>query len=832
MNDDDLTGGSTSPIHRIDVARDAYIAEVMHVHLPPPMPPPTPRELPPDVSDFTGREKQLATLDNLHAEAADGSSAVVISAVSGTAGVGKTALAVHWGHRRRDRFSDGLLYIDLRGYDPDRPLRPDEALAVLLRSLGVDDLDIPDELAERAKRYRTLLDDRRMLVVLDNARDVEQVRWLLPGTSSCFVMVTSRDTLAGLVARHGARRLDLDLLPPTDAVALLRKLIGERVDAEPGPAAALAELCVRLPLALRIAAELAASRPAVMLRDLVEELADDRRRLHLLDAGGDPRTAVRAVLSWSYEHLTQGAARAFRLISLSPGRDIDVYATAAVSSTNVDTAHRILGSLARAHLINELGPGRFGMHDLLRAYGRVTASVVDAEADRHDALTKLLDHYLHTAAGAMDLVYPQESHRRPRLLTPGSPQSPVSDENNARAWLDAERLNLMTSSAYAADHGWPDHVDMFGATLYRYLDTGGHYFDALTMYRSAVKSAVARQSGLAEGRARSNLGFFHWRLGRYRDASEQLDLALALHRRVGDRLGEAMTLSHMANLRTQEGRRDEAIANNERAIDIYLELGDRLGEANALANLGIVYQWWGRFAEALENYQRALERHRELDNQVSEAITLGNIGILYDAQGQHHEALRYLADSLRKSRDLGDRAGEARALSNMGVVYRRLGQFDESLRHLTASLRMNQDLGNRTGEALSLGGIGLAYLGLGRYTEAVEHIEQALALHREVGNIPELAETLNELGQALHGARRFADALEAHRAAFALAGELDIREQQARALDGIATVLHAAGEVSEARRHWRDALVIYTELGTSEAGTVRQRLAGLDSGDA
>jgi hypothetical protein len=379
---------------------------------------PTPRELPSDVPGFTGRIGEIAELDDLLAEAGGQSSAVVISAVSGTAGVGKTALAVHWAHLVRDRFPDGHLYIDLRGYDLDQPMQPAEALSAFLRSLGIAGQDIPPEPAEMARRYRSLLDGRRMLVVLDNARESDQVRLLLPGTPTCFVVITSRDSLAGVVARHGAHRLDIDLLPLVDAITLLRRLIGERVDAEPEAAAALVGHCARLPLALRIAAEVATFRPQATLAELVAELTDEQRRLHLLNAGGDPRTAVRAVFSWSYGHLSEDMRRSFRLVGLKPGPDIETSGTAALLGADCYEARRLLRLLMRAHLVQEVSRGRFGMHDLLRVYAREMAVRDETEPDRTQALTRVFDHYLYTAATAMDLLYPHEQHRRPAFASP------------------------------------------------------------------------------------------------------------------------------------------------------------------------------------------------------------------------------------------------------------------------------------------------------------------------------------------------------------------------------------------------------------------------------
>jgi DNA-binding SARP family transcriptional activator len=355
--------------------------------------PAVPAQLPADVPAFTGRQQELAELDRLlgtgdqaTGDQATGSAAasttVTIAAISGTAGVGKTALAVRWAHRVRSQFPDGQLYVDLRGYDPGQPVPAADALVGFLDALGVAGRDVPLAVDDRAARYRTEITGRRILVLLDNAATVDQVRPLLPGAASCFVLVTSRDSLPGLVARHGAHRLDLDLLPPADAITLLRTLLGTRVVAEPAAAATLAEQCARLPLALRVAAELAATQPSTPLGQIVADLADDRRRLDLLDAGGDRHTAVRAVFSWSYRHLPAKAAQAFRLLGMQPAADLDPHTAAALIHTSVDRARELLDLLARAHLIQPTtrqpaGTGRYGMHDLLRAYATHLGSADD-----------------------------------------------------------------------------------------------------------------------------------------------------------------------------------------------------------------------------------------------------------------------------------------------------------------------------------------------------------------------------------------------------------------------------------------------------------------------
>jgi tetratricopeptide (TPR) repeat protein len=460
----------------------------------------------------------------------------MVSAVAGTAGVGKTALAVRWAHRVRDTFPAGQLYVNLRGYDPGEPLAAADALAGFLRALGLAGQDVPADTAERAARYRSLLDGRRMLILLDNASSVEQVRPLLPGTSSCFVVVTSRDSLAGLVARDGAQRLDLDPMPPAEAITLLRVLIGARVRADLTSAATLAAQCARLPLALRVAAEYAVSRPALTLAQLTTELAAERRRLDLLDAGGDPRTAVRAVFSWSYRHLPPAVARAFRLAGLHPAPDLGLGAAAALFDTSAGQAGELLGQLRGAHLVHPCGAGRYGMHDLLRAY---SAHLTNAPQERTRALTRLLDYYLAASASAADVLFPAERHRRPLVprVPPAGPH--LSGPAEARTWLDNERTAVQAVVSHAAGHGWPRHAVLLSALVARYLETGGHYTEAVTIHTQARRAARQAGDRGGEAHALNNLGIVSGRLGRYAEGACYLRRSLALFRETGDHVGAA-----------------------------------------------------------------------------------------------------------------------------------------------------------------------------------------------------------------------------------------------------------------------------------------------------
>ncbi|MCA1671887.1 MAG: tetratricopeptide repeat protein, partial [Actinobacteria bacterium] len=605
----------------------------------------------------------------------------MISAVSGTAGVGKTALALRWAHRVRGAFPDGQLYVNLRGYDPDQPLSAADALARFLRALGVAGADIPLEVDERAGLYRSLLDGRRMLVVLDNVSSVEQVRPLLPGTPSALVVVTSRDSLGGLVARDGARRLDLDLLPPEDAVALLRALIGERVETEADAAAALAGQCAWLPLALRVAAELAATRPATPLAALVEELADEQRRLELLDAGGDPRTAIRAVFSWSYQHLPTEAARAFRLLGLHPGPALDPYAAAALTDTSLEQAQQLLGLLARAHLVQPASPGRYGMHDLLRAYATDLAGIEDCEQERWAALTRLFDHYLATAGAAMDTLHPAEAHRRPRVSPPATPTPPVAEPGVARAWLNAERVTLTAVSAHTAARGWPAHTTALAIILFRYLDIGGHYPDAGAIHTHALHAARNTGDRDAEAHALINLGAVYWRQGRYQQAAEHHQQALVLFREIEDRVGEAHALGNLGAVYSRQGRYPQAAEHDQQALVLFREIGHRSGEARVLHNLGHVYSRQGRYQQAAEHHQQALTLYREIGERTGEAHAQVNLGAVYWRQGRYQQATEHYQQALTLAREINDQSDEARALDYLGHVYSRQGRYQQAAEH-------------------------------------------------------------------------------------------------------------------------------------------------------
>jgi tetratricopeptide (TPR) repeat protein len=507
---------------------------------------------------------------------------------------------------------------------------------------------------------------------------------------------------------------------------LLRALIGGRVEAEPGAAATLAGQCARLPLALRVAAELAAASPGSSLAELAGELADERRRLDLLDAGGDGRTAVRSVFAWSYRHLPAHAARAFRLAGLHPGPDLDAYAVAALTAVTATQARDVLALLARAHLVHPAGASRYGTHDLLRAYASELAVAQDSDAARSAALTSLYDFYLGTAASAMDALVPAERHHRPRVPPAGPPAPPVATPAGARGWLDAERATLVAVAAHTATHGSPGHATGLAATLYRYLETGGHYADAVTVHGHARRAACLVGDRAAEATALTNLGIISWRQGRYQQAAGYHRQALAASVEIGDLRGEATALNNLGVVHEREGSYEQATACNQQAVALSRATGDRTAEARALANLGSVAGRQGHYEQAVSWYQQALALFRASGDRTGEASALPDLGLVYQRQGRYEQAVGCYQQALGLFRESGDRTGEAEALNGVGELLLSTGRPDQARAEHTAALTLASQIGDTYEQARAHNGLSAALHAVGDVGLARHHRQRAL----------------------------------------------------------------------------------------------------------
>jgi DNA-binding SARP family transcriptional activator/tetratricopeptide (TPR) repeat protein len=784
--------------------------------------PEVPRQLPAAVSCFTGRSRELAALTSTLNEASSALPTTVISAIGGTAGVGKTALAIHWAHQVAWRFPDGQLYVNLRSYDPGQPLAPGEALASFLATLGVPGPQIPAEEHSRAAAYRSALAGRRVLIVLDNAHDPEQVRPLLPGEPGCLVVITSRDTLAGLVARDGARRVTLDVLPLADAVALLRALIGPRVDTEPDAAIRLAGICCRLPLAMRVAAELAASRPELSLAALAAELGG-QARLDALEAGGDQGTAVRTVFSWSHRYLSPSAARAFALAALHPGNDFDTAAVTALTGTSRPQAARALAELTRASLIGQGGSGRYEMHDLLRTYAAELATATYDDRRREQALTRLFDHYLYAARRAASILSPADT---PPPADPAgrADGADIQDEPTARAWLDAERANLTAVAAYAADHDRAGHAIGLSAAMFRYLDAGGFYADALVIHGAAEQGAVRSGDRGAQAGAVINLAATYGFLGHQRKSEQYLRRALQLSREAGDRLGEIRSLLNLGVTYVLMGAYSDAIASCQHALKLSRDTGNRTREARALMLLGQIAIRQGHYKQAAADLDQAAEAIRATGDLTFLTLSLISLSDAEVRQGRIREAKLHLKEAREVARQSGQAMAGADAIALLGLADLREGRHQQAAKKLDRALATFHDAGVLTQEARVLCHLGELDLRMGRPVQATDHYQQALIIYQQIAEPSGEAEARNGLGEAALARREIPNSRGHHQAALAIARKITTPDQQARALEGLGNLTADDGDEAGARTHWQHALACYAEMDVPDADRVRAKL--------
>ena len=662
---------------------------------------PAPAQLPADLADFTGRGDQVMHLcDVLASASADADPGVVrIALVAGSGGLGKTSLAVHAAHRVRAGFPDGQLYVDLLGAT-SHPLPPADVLARFLRDLGVDGRDIPVDDDERAARYRTVLAGRRMLVVLDNARDAAQVRPLLPGTASCAVLVTTRSRMPDLTR---TRLVDLNVLDDDEALTLFTKVVGDkRAAAEPEATAELLLACAGLPLAIRICAARLATRSGWTIRTMANRLRDEHRRLDELTAGD---LAVRASFQVSFASLPAGTpadgiapADAFRLLGLWQGPSISSAAAAALFGTPEYRAEDALETLVDAHLLESTSAGQYKFHDLLRVYSSERAVADLPEQTRNAAIARLLEWYMRTADAASTAVSPD---RYDIPLVPGGAAPPLSfsTAEEALAWYDGERVNLVAATRQAAESGLHEIAWRLPAPLFQLFSSRGNWTDGIATNRIALESA----------------------------------------RQVGNSQGEAWILNNLGDALGFTGH-SEGIDCLERSLAIRREIGDRMGEAQAANNLADAYHWLGRTDEALALYRRALELNRKVGRRHGEGIALVNLGWTLLDLARAEEAIDHLLQARQAFAEIGYEDGVGYALHNLGRCYLLLGRDADALEYLRRALASHQATGNRRRQAATLRSLADAQIRAGLTAEACESWTQAAAIFEALGDSAEAAE--------------------------------------------------------------------------------------------
>jgi DNA-binding SARP family transcriptional activator len=809
-----------------------------------------PRQVPLAGFGFTGRGREIAWLDDL--PAAGG-----IGLVVGSAGVGKTALAVHWAHRMADRFPDGQLYLDLRGYAAEEPMRPIVALAQMLRALGVAPGRVPVEVGEAAALYRSLLAGRRVLVLLDNAGSVEQVRPLLPGSAGCLVLVTSRDRLGGLVAREGAHRLVLDVLPAVEAQALLAGLLGaDRAGAEMSAVDELARMCAFLPLALRIAAaNLTDSSRGV--GDYVAQLGVGDR-LAVLEIDGDEEAAVRAAFDLSYRAVPPAAQRLFRLLGVVPGPDFTPDAAAALAGDARHDVARVLRTLVGAHLVQQYRQDRFTFHDLLRQYARECVQPEEAVPAR----TRLFEWYAYGADRAAQLLYPDMLRPPAAALDTDIPPAAFADQAGALAWLRAESPNLVAACLAGPDRGmnpqtWRlagalrsylmQHVDRVATAavcqaglraaavegddraqtpLYYALAHASHaqgkYPEAIGYLEHGL--ALSQRSGWrdSEAQAYNNLSLVYAEIGQLRQATEYCFRALRLSREVGHGTRVAKALSQLGTAYAELGQLTLAARTLRAAIDEYDRLGEPHASGAALDSLGGVLRDLGDFDEALECLTRSEAICRASGARYARVSCLAKLATVQALAGRHDEALRYAEDAVQRARELEARLKEADATNALGMAHLTGDRHQAAIDCHRDALRLTAGAAGRQ-HLEALLGLATAYLRLGGHADALAHARRAadLALDGgqmmlEGGALTMLAGIHLGMGSTAVAVKYAHQALKNHRTTGYRVGE-------ARAL----VVLGDAMPPAEAAEHWQAGLALLTDIGMQrEAGEVSKRLAG------
>jgi DNA-binding SARP family transcriptional activator len=785
-----------------------------------------PRRLPADTGVFTGRQAELARLLTLGEPAADSArrpGAVVISAIDGMAGVGKTALAVHAAHQLASRFGDGQLFIDLHGYTHGYPPRtPDQALETFLRAMGVPPQQIPRDTDERAALYRERLAGTRTLIVLDNAADEAQVRPLIPGDAGCLVLITSRRKLKSLDDAH---IVAVDVMPEPDAVALLSAVADtRRIDAGDPGAPEVVALCGRLPLAVRIAGALLRNRPAWSLADLAARLRAAHTRLDAL-ADGDRDLA--AVFGLSDRNLADGQRRLYRQLGLIPGPEIDAYAAAALAGTDPGDADRLLQDLVDHNLLLEPAAGRYRMHDLVRVHARDLAADQPA-GEREAALGRLLDYYQQNALRA-DASIARHGQPEPAGPVPGHAPT-LPDADTARAWLRAERANLGACLRYAVEGGHDERTIALSAGLANLLRTDGPWPSALTAHAAAAAAAdrLGDQSGQA--RALTELGIVRYKSGDYPGAVDSLRTALNLYRKAGDKPGQAHAQRELGTALTLAVDFPGAEDSLRTALDLYRQTGDRPGQAEAQTVLGIVRYKTGDYPCAEENLRTALRLFREEGDQLGQAHALTELVEVQTLTGAYQAAVRSGEAAVLIARQMGDQLRLATAMMQLGMAQRMTSDYDNAARNEEAAHEVYLDLGDRFGQANTLTELAEVRRLTGDYPGAARDLEQAIGIYRDLGSRGNEAWAMNFYAAVIADTGDQARSIAVYEDALRLAREVSQPDDEAIALQGLGEAHLRAGEPQAGTACLQQALQIYRRLGMPAAEQVTTRLTEIEPG--
>ncbi|SER02281.1 DNA-binding transcriptional activator of the SARP family [Actinokineospora terrae] len=779
----------------------------------PPAPDPAPAtaahvELPPDLPDFVGRDELVDRVAELLTPRG---TAMPIVAVVGPPGVGKTALAVHLAHRLHERFPDGRLLLNLHGYSTRPSTTAEQALAQLLRTLGVAPERVPLEVDAQSNLLRALLADKRTLLVLDNASGAEQVRSLLPSGSGCAVLITSRDEMRGLAVTHGARKVSVGVLTDTEARRLLTEMLGAAVAAEPDAVTGLIEACGALPLALRIAAANVEGSIDSYVRELTR-----RDRLRALTVIGD--VAVSAAFDLSYAALTPEARRLFRQCGLSPTPDVTAESAAVIAGIGEDEAAGLLRVLATSHLIEQTLPGRFQLHDLLRLYAVERAKVEDSAGDCEDVVQRLLNWYVGVAGHAADVLYPEMT----RLAAPRATGA-FTDNGSALSWLDGERVNIAAVVCHVTTNGPHQPAWLLADALRGYFWVQSDTTSWRASARAGLQAATTAGDVEAMAAMRLSLGTMHASLGDYPSAVEHYDKALATAEEIGSDRLVSSALNNLACTLQDQGALDRAVDCYERALVLQRASGTEARVATMMVNLGSAYWELGRLGEARGMFEEALVVLRRTRSRQAEVEVLDSLARVHLDQGDTDRAIEHAGRALRLAESTGHPRQVAEAHNTLGAATLRVGLPDNALEHHALALAKARDLGFRRAQVSALIGLVDAHRAAGRPEQALELGREALALTDRVGfrgrqgrALVALGRTFLDLGDQDLAGQHARRALEVHR-------ETGHRLGEARALRLLGDVL-AVDEPHAADAHWREALALFEDMEVAEAAELAQAL--------
>ena len=773
-----------------------------------------PNNLPAEPSWFVGRAEEITFLTRDLQPAI----APEIAVIEGMPGVGKTTLAMRTARSVTGQFPDAQLYLTFRAHEGGQdPLDPAAALHFLLRALDIPPARIPITLEERAALWRRELAGRRAVIILDDVPGPEQVRPLLPAAGSCLILITTRRRLHGL---RPTRAMSLKGLPLADAISLFSQVAGP-INGDEAAIIEAIRLCGSLPLAICMAASRLRHGDPPTLPELVDALTASTG---WPDRATTMNPQVASAFELSYRALPKTEQHLFRLLGSHPCPEITLHAAAALAKISPADATIRLTVLADCHLLEERGPGLYGFHDLLRGYAHSRAIADDPEPTRRQAIGRVLDYYLHTADRADRILYP---HRRRMTISVGQSlaAAPAVDTTaQAQAWLESERVNMVASIRHSAAHERQQHCASLAHVLAGFLETNGHWDEAITMHELALQAARYLGDPALTAQAELELSHVTQQTGRYETAAAHAEHASGIYHSLGDTRGEAEALDRLGTIHDFATRFQDALAHYDEARSLYDDAGDQHGIADTLGHAGIAYACLGRYPEAISHLRESLARYRHARDRRGEAKILNNIGEIQRSRGYHRDAITLYQESLHIFEEIGGRQNKALLDHNMGIIHHYKGHYDDALASYRTALATYRATGDLRNQAGVLNDIGTTYLSTGHRAEALAHHQKAMQIAEQIGDQSEIVIALKGTGDACQGDSKYAEAADHYDRALRLARETGDLYQEARIITGIAeTTLHTKGS-SAARIYLRQALSIFDRLKVPEAEEIRVRL--------